>query len=185
MTLAPGASSSSPRDRAIARTHGHSRTQKGNRVDIHRRVLVALAGAVLVSGVGFAHTAAADRRGAADGRVVHAVMVFDIEAHAGATFNVGDNFTTVGRVVSVDGRSFDGRLAFSCQITDVAAGAGACMYFFYLPGGEVTGSGDVRDGVEFPITGGTADYAGASGTVLITHTSDTGPRQAVFRLQMR
>jgi hypothetical protein len=43
--------------------------------------------------------------------VVRAVMVFDTLAHAGNTYNVGDNFTTVGRVVSVDGKPFDGRLA--------------------------------------------------------------------------
>jgi hypothetical protein len=120
-----------------------------------------------------------------ESRILRAVMVFDTLAHAGATYNVGDNFTTVGRVVSVDGKPFDGRLAFACQITDVAAGAGACLYYFFLPGGEVTGTGDVRDGIEFPITGGTGDYVRTSGTVLITHTSESGPRQAVFRFSRR
>lgn len=106
-----------------------------------------------------------------------------VVAHAGSTYNIGDNFTTVGRMVSVDGKPFNGRLAFACQITDPIAGA--CLYFFFLPGGEVTGTGDVRDGIEFPITGGTGNYVGVSGTVLITHTRETGPRQAVFRLVKR
>lgn len=113
-------------------------------------------------------------------RVVRAVMVFD--SLVGPVLEVGANFTTVGRVVSVNGEPFDGRLAFACQITDLSAGAGACLYYFHLPGGQVTGTGDVRDGIEFPITGGTGGYVGVSGTVLITSEEEDGPRFAVFRL---
>jgi hypothetical protein len=151
---------------------------------IFTRVVLAIAFVTLLSGPGLNVEAKSDDKGRAS-KVVHAVLVWDILAHVGPTYNVGDNFTTVGRVVSVDGWPFDGRLAFACQITDPASGAGACLYFFYLPDGEVTGTGDVRDGIEFPITGGTGEYVGASGTVLITHTSETGPRQAVFRLFLR
>jgi hypothetical protein len=148
---------------------------------ISKRVVTAVACAFLLSGLGLNATPKNDDKNSS-AEVVRAVLVFDILAHAGSTYNVGDNFTTVGRVISVDGKPFDGRLAFACQITDPDAGAGACLYYFFLPGGEVTGTGDVRDGIEFPIVGGTGDYVGASGTVLITHTSETGPRQAVFRL---
>jgi hypothetical protein len=113
-------------------------------------------------------------------KVVRAVLAFDnLVAPA---LEVGANFTTVGRVVSVDGHPFDGRLAFACQITDLEAGAGACLYYFYLPGGEVTGTGDVRDGIPFPITGGTGRYVGVAGTVKITAEQEDGPRFAVFRL---
>jgi hypothetical protein len=148
---------------------------------VSARIVTALAGAILVGGVAFTQ-AAADKDSSSDTRTVRAVMLFDVEAHSGTTFNVGDNFTTVGRVVSVDGKPFNGRLAFACQLTD--AGGGACLYYFYLPGGEVTGTGDVRDDIDFPITGGTGDYAHSSGTVTITHTTETGPRQAVFRLRV-
>jgi hypothetical protein len=112
--------------------------------------------------------------------VVQAVMVFDRFVYT--TLEDGANFTSIGRVVWADGQPFDGRVAFACQITDVSAGAGACLYYFHLPGGQVTGTGDVRDDIEFPITGGTGRYVGVSGTVLITHEEEDGPRFATFRL---
>jgi hypothetical protein len=121
----------------------------------------------------------ADDDGKSSTVVVRAVMVFD--SFVAPVLEVGANFTSVGRVVWASGRPFDGRVAFACQITDLDAGAGACLYYFHLPGGQVTGTGDVRDGIEFPITGGTGRYVGVSGTVLITEQED-GSRFAVFRL---
>ena len=92
-------------------------------------LLPVVAAAALVAGVLTTQVLAAAPAGAK--HAINAVLIFYVEAHAGDTFQVGDNFTTVGRVVSVDGRPFAGRLTFSCQITDVAAGAGACLYYFF------------------------------------------------------
>jgi hypothetical protein len=97
-------------------------------------------------------------------------MVFDNFAYT--VLEVGANFTTIGRVVWVNGRPFDGRLAaFACQIPDLRAGAGACLYYFHLPGGQVTGTGDVRDGIEFPITGETGGYVGVADSMLYPRIS--------------
>jgi hypothetical protein len=141
------------------------------------RVLVAAFFAVVVWGLPIAANAEDEGNSS---KVVRAVLVFD--SLVAPVLEVGANFTTVGRVVWANGRPFDGRLAFACQITDLSAGAGACLYYFHLPGGQVTGTGDVRDGIEFPITGGTGGYVGVSGTVLITAEEEDGPRFAVFRL---
>jgi hypothetical protein len=146
-----------------------------SRVQRPIRVLVAALLAFFV----WDSLASADHDGNSQ-KVVRAVMVLD--SLVAPVLDVGANFTTVGRVVSVNGQPFDGRLAFACQITDLTAGAGACLYYFHLPGGQVTGTGDVRDGIEFPITGGTGRYVGVSGTVLITSEEEDGPRFAVFRL---
>ena len=144
------------------------------------RVGVAVAGGLIVLGTLWATTATARPE-----KVVHAVLIFDQLIHREETFQAGDNFTTVGRVVEVNGKLHDGRLGFACQIIDVAAGAGECTYSFALPSGQLTGSGEVRDDIDFPITGGTGAYAGVTGTVTITRDSEDGPRFAVFRLDRR
>jgi hypothetical protein len=144
------------------------------------RAGVALVGGIIVLGTLWAATATARPE-----KVIRAVLIFDQLIHREETFQAGDNFTTVGRVVEVDGKSHEGRLGFACQIIDVGAGAGECTYSFALPRGQLTGSGEVRDDIDFPITGGTGAYAGLTGVVTITREREDGPRFAVFSLHRR
>jgi len=148
-------------------------------------VVAAAMGLTLAMAYPASHQSAQAQDARAVQVTIRATLVYDRYLHQGTAYRAGDPFTTVGRVTAVDGRPARGGVFFACQIIDAGGGAAECSYSFGLPGGEVAGSGDVRDGIDFPIMGGTGRFSGTTGTVTITHRTESGRRTAVFHVWLR